>query len=85
MAVQLDVRHALLLRPGEGEVITEKPERTVRLLLAHDLLDVTWSRYEQGERGPEPHVHHEHVDSFFVLEGELVFGLGRRPHFPQQP
>jgi mannose-6-phosphate isomerase-like protein (cupin superfamily) len=73
--MKLDV-HPLLLRPGEGEAITEKPERTVRLLLAHDLLDVTWSRYEQGEQGPDPHVHREHVDSFFVLEGELVFGLG---------
>jgi mannose-6-phosphate isomerase-like protein (cupin superfamily) len=76
MAVQLDVRHALLLRPGEGETITDRAGRTVRLLLAHDLLDVTWSRYEPGERGPDPHVHREHVDSFFVLESELVFEVG---------
>ena len=48
----------------------------MRLLLAHELLDVTWSRYEPGERGPEPHVHRKHVDSFFVLEGELVFLVG---------
>jgi quercetin dioxygenase-like cupin family protein len=66
----------LLLTPGEGETITERPGRTVRILLAHDLLDMTWSRYEPGERGPDPHVHRRHVDSFFVLEGELVFGLG---------
>jgi mannose-6-phosphate isomerase-like protein (cupin superfamily) len=66
----------VLLGAGEGESITERAERTVRLLLAHELLDVTWSRYEPGEEGPEPHVHREHVDSFFVLEGELVFGLG---------
>jgi mannose-6-phosphate isomerase-like protein (cupin superfamily) len=76
MAVELDVGHALLLRPGEGETITDRAGRTVRILLAHDLLDVTWSRYEPGEQGPDPHVHREHVDAFFVLEGELVFGLG---------
>lgn len=76
MAVQLDVPHALLLHPGDGETITDRAGRTVRILLAHELLDVTWSRYEPGERGPDPHVHREHVDSFFVLEGELVFGLG---------
>ncbi len=46
------------------------------LLCAHPLLDVTWSRYEDGEEGPDPHVHREHVDSFFVLEGELSFGVG---------
>jgi mannose-6-phosphate isomerase-like protein (cupin superfamily) len=74
--VQLDVSHALLLRPGEGETITDRAARTVRLLFAHELLDVTWSRYEPGERGPDPHVHREHVDSFFVLEGELVFEVG---------
>jgi mannose-6-phosphate isomerase-like protein (cupin superfamily) len=76
MAVQLDVAHALLLGPGEGEVITDRAERTIRLLLAHELVDVTWTRYEAGERGPDPHIHREHVDSFFVLEGELAFVVG---------
>jgi mannose-6-phosphate isomerase-like protein (cupin superfamily) len=74
--MELDVSHALLLGPGDGETITDRAERTVRLLLAHDLLDVTWSRYEAGEQGPDSHVHREHVDSFFVLAGELVFGMG---------
>jgi quercetin dioxygenase-like cupin family protein len=74
--VQLDVSHPRLLGPGAGETVTDRPERTVRLLLAHEWLDVSWSRYEAGERGPEPHVHREHVDSFFVLEGELVFRVG---------
>lgn len=57
-------------------MITDRAERTIRLLLAHELLDVTWTRYEPGERGPDPHVHLEHVDSFFVLEGELAFVVG---------
>jgi quercetin dioxygenase-like cupin family protein len=66
----------VLLAPGEGETISDRDTRTVLLLCAHPLLDVTWSRYENGEEGPDPHVHHEHVDSFYVLEGELSFGAG---------
>ena len=76
MGVQLDVGQKTLLLPGEGETITDRPARTVRILAAHEHLDVTWSRYETGERGPDPHVHHEHADAFYVIEGELEFGLG---------
>ena len=67
---------AIVHGPGEGEVVTDRPERTILILCAHELLDLTWTRYEPGERGPDPHVHHHHVDAFYVLEGELVFGLG---------
>jgi quercetin dioxygenase-like cupin family protein len=66
----------IVLGPGEGEAVTDRAERTIRILCAHELLDLTWTRYEPGERGPDPHVHHRHVDAFYVLEGELVFGLG---------
>src|SRR6266566_69911 len=76
MDVELGVAHPVVLGPGEGETIADRDERTVRILLAHELLDATWTRYEPGERGPDPHVHHRHVDAFYVLEGELVFGLG---------
>lgn len=37
---------------------------------------VTWFRYEPGEKGPEPHVHRQHTDAFYVLEGEVEFKLG---------
>jgi mannose-6-phosphate isomerase-like protein (cupin superfamily) len=60
----------------EGEVITDKPERTIRILADYPELCVTWTRYSQGEEGPGPHIHKEHVDAFFILTGELNFGLG---------
>jgi quercetin dioxygenase-like cupin family protein len=66
----------VLRRPGEGEVIVDREQRTLRILLAHELLDVTWTRLEARERGAEPHLHRQHADSFFVLEGEIVFALG---------
>src|SRR5581483_2858510 len=74
MGVQLDVAH--LLRPGEGETISDRAERNVRLICEHELVDVTWTRYEPGERGPDPHVHHRHSDAWYVLEGEVWFGVG---------
>lgn len=76
MAVELDVPHPVLLAPGEGEVVVDQSKRTVRLLFAHELLDVTWTRHEAGERGAEPHVHHQHTDAFYVLEGEVTFRIG---------
>jgi quercetin dioxygenase-like cupin family protein len=65
-----------LVRPGDGETITDLERREVVLLAAHPEISITRSRYAPGERGPDPHVHREHVDSFYVLAGELTFALG---------
>jgi quercetin dioxygenase-like cupin family protein len=73
--MELDV-HPLLLAPGEGEVVTERPERTLRILADLEELIVTWFRYEPGQKGPDPHVHHLHTDAFYVLDGEVEFSLG---------
>lgn len=67
---------AFVLPAEQGEAVSDRPARTVRALCDHPLLDVTWSRYEAGEPGPPPHVHHEHVDAFYVVEGELEFRVG---------
>ena len=67
---------AVLCRPGEGETISDRAERNVRILLDHELADVTWTRYEPGEKGPDPHIHEQHTDAWYVLEGELLFGVG---------
>jgi mannose-6-phosphate isomerase-like protein (cupin superfamily) len=75
MGVELDV-HPLLLAPGEGETTTDRPERTLRILCDFEQLIVSWFRYEPGEEGPEPHIHRQHSDAFYVLEGEIDFGLG---------
>jgi quercetin dioxygenase-like cupin family protein len=75
MRMELDV-HPLLLAPGEGETTTDRPERTLRILCDFEQLIVSWFRYEPGEEGPEPHIHRQHSDGFYVLEGEVDFGLG---------
>jgi mannose-6-phosphate isomerase-like protein (cupin superfamily) len=70
------VAEPLVLRAGKGEIVTDKPERTLRILTDHELLNLTWFRYEPGEDGPDPHVHYTHSDAFYVLEGELELRLG---------
>jgi quercetin dioxygenase-like cupin family protein len=74
--VELDVPHATLLAADDGEVLSDRAERTVRALVEHEPIDATWSRYETGEAGPDPHIHLHHVDAFFIVEGELEFGVG---------
>jgi mannose-6-phosphate isomerase-like protein (cupin superfamily) len=74
--VQLDEAQAVLLRAGDGEVVADRPQRTLRILTDHELLNLTWFRYEPGQEGPDPHVHYTHTDAFYVLEGEIELRLG---------
>lgn len=66
----------MIVRVCDGETITEQERRNVVLLAERDAMSMTWSRYAPGERGPDLHVHREHTDAFYVLEGELTFALG---------
>jgi quercetin dioxygenase-like cupin family protein len=66
----------VVLGPGEGETVTDEPESFVQIKAGSDELALTESRYAPGESGPGPHIHREHVDAFWVLDGELVFELG---------
>jgi mannose-6-phosphate isomerase-like protein (cupin superfamily) len=70
------VAELIVLRAGDGELVTDRPERTLRILTDHELLNLTWFRYEPGQEGPDPHVHYTHSDAFYVLEGELELRLG---------
>jgi mannose-6-phosphate isomerase-like protein (cupin superfamily) len=67
---------AIVLRIDDGETVADTPERTIRILADLPELALTWTRYAAGEEGPPPHIHKEHVDAFFVLDGELVFRVG---------
>jgi mannose-6-phosphate isomerase-like protein (cupin superfamily) len=60
----------------DGETVTDRPERTIRILADLPELTMTWTRYVSGEEGPGPHIHREHLDAFFMLTGELLFRVG---------
>jgi quercetin dioxygenase-like cupin family protein len=64
------------LRREAGETITAREARDVILLADDPALTITWSRYAAGERGPDLHVHREHTDAFYVLDGALTFHVG---------
>jgi quercetin dioxygenase-like cupin family protein len=69
----------VVVRVRNGETITAMQRREVIILAERRDLTITWSRYAPGERGPDLHVHREHTDAFYVLEGELTFALGPEP------
>jgi quercetin dioxygenase-like cupin family protein len=61
MAMQLDEAHGVLLEPGPGSKL-ERPE-----LLVFEI------QRSADDGGVAPHVHREHADAFYVLEGEMDF------------
>lgn len=65
----------IVIPPGGGEVIGDSPDRTVLVLSDCDELHATWSRFAAGRDGAGLHIHHEHTDLFYVLEGELTVKL----------
>ena len=65
-----------VIAPGAGEVIGDAPDRRVEILADHDALHATWSRFGPRRDGADPHVHRDHTDLFYVLEGELTVALG---------
>jgi quercetin dioxygenase-like cupin family protein len=67
-----------VLAPGEGETI--RPGFEIKV--GRPELVLTEAIYAPGDTGPDPHVHHDHVDSFFVIEGQLEWrvGPGLEPH-----
>ena len=69
----------------DGETITAQERRAVVMLLASEALTLTWSRYAPGEPGPDLHVHREHTDAFYVLEGEIAFEVGPRSQRVRAP
>jgi mannose-6-phosphate isomerase-like protein (cupin superfamily) len=70
------VPEATVIPPGGGEVIGDSPERRVEILCDDEALNATCSRFAAGRAGADLHVHRNHSDIFYVLEGELTVMLG---------
>jgi mannose-6-phosphate isomerase-like protein (cupin superfamily) len=75
MAVELDESHAIFLGPREGEELSG-PRRELRVKYEGDEFELLEFWCEPGFGPIEPHVHEDHVDSFYVLEGEVEFHVG---------
>jgi quercetin dioxygenase-like cupin family protein len=76
--VETDERQSIggiLLRDGEGEKVA-RGTRHHRVLAELPELEVIELRFGPEFEGVEPHTHSDHVDSFYVLEGEAEFTVG---------
>jgi len=63
---------AVYLRPGEGERL-ETDTRVATIKSGRDELALIEFEIDPGFEGPDPHSHDDHVDSFYVLDGEVDF------------
>lgn len=61
-------------RGGQGELL-ERDDRRMWIRLARPELCLIEFDADPGYVGPKAHIHRKHVDSFYVLEGELEFEL----------
>jgi quercetin dioxygenase-like cupin family protein len=66
----------ITVAPGEGEVLVDEPSRWSRIKAARDELLLSESSYPADESGPRPHIHRQHADAFYILEGGLAFRVG---------
>jgi mannose-6-phosphate isomerase-like protein (cupin superfamily) len=74
--VESDTAQPILVAPRAGEIIADTPDRRVEILSDADPLHATWSLFGAHREGADLHVHREHTDLFYVLEGELTIRLG---------
>ena len=61
---------------GGGELLIHSPARQGSFVIARDDLTITHARYAAGEHVAGRHIHHQHTDAFYVLEGEVIFEIG---------
>jgi mannose-6-phosphate isomerase-like protein (cupin superfamily) len=63
---------AVLLAAGEGDRLTES-KRAATVKIGRKELALIEFELEPGFDGPDPHHHDDHIDSFYVLDGEPEF------------
>jgi quercetin dioxygenase-like cupin family protein len=68
----------IVVPPGEGERLVGD-KRVAYIKASVPALTLSVFELEPGFEGPEPHQHEDHVDSFYVLEGDVEFVLGNEP------
>jgi uncharacterized cupin superfamily protein len=62
---------------GDG-FIADRPALRMALLVDVDEIGIAEAWAEPGGPSPPPHLHQRHMESFYVLEGEMTFTAGGR-------
>jgi mannose-6-phosphate isomerase-like protein (cupin superfamily) len=63
---------------GGAELVVARPGLRVELLADVEEIGISETRSETGGVAPPPHLHRRHVESFYVLSGEMTFTVGGR-------
>jgi quercetin dioxygenase-like cupin family protein len=63
----------IVLRRAEGEEVAMVELRSVLIKADLEQIGVTESWFGSRQEGAARHIHHAHVDSFYILEGQLTF------------
>ncbi len=66
------VIHAFCSAPGEGQLLPTRGRLKVSAAQSGGALEVI----ELGPGSPPAHVHHEHEECFYVIEGQYTFTVG---------
>jgi quercetin dioxygenase-like cupin family protein len=69
---------AIVVRAGEGERLERPGGPGHRVLAELPEFEAIELSFPFGWGGVDPHAHEDHVDSFYVLEGEVEFLLGEQ-------
>jgi uncharacterized cupin superfamily protein len=67
---------AIVVLPGEGEVLKGSGTGSALIRQAGPDFSVLEFRLEPGRPGVAPHLHKRQTDSFYVLSGEVDFRIG---------
>ena len=63
---------------GGGGFVSERPGLRIALLTDVEEIGISEAWSEPGSPSPPSHLHRRHVESFYVLEGEMTFTAGGR-------
>ena len=70
---------AVFLQPGDGERL-EANNRVATIKVGREELSLIEFELQPGFEGPSAHSHDDHIDSFYVLEGEADFFVADEWH-----
>lgn len=73
--MSMDTEIGVIVQPGEGERLP-RGELFHRVLAELPELEAIELRFGPDFEGVDPHSHPDHVDTFYVLEGEAEFVMG---------
>src|SRR5512135_635910 len=72
----ITVNRAFVSRPGDGQPLPRVGRVRVSSAQTGGAFEVIELGTPPGGGGPPPHIHHEHAECFYVIQGTYTFALG---------